>query len=153
MPMETRPKASYIAELADVARKGGFSDVPWLEVKRLAGQPVVSGHEGRHRSLALDVVGQPTSLVQLRAHPDMKSTIKDLIEERHGYVNPYSEMRFMKGIREQLPQDMKIIPQGKSLDDFQKMQFPEPYKKGGSVVEKALMVISTKAKRRRGRPE
>jgi hypothetical protein len=156
-PLAVSPKASYVGELADIARSGGFSDVPWLQVRELPGLPVsphfISGHEGRHRSLALDAIGQPTSLVQLAPHPAMKEKIKDLIEERHGYVNPYDNMRFMKGIREQLPEDMRLVPQSKTLEESQKMQFPEPYKKGGSIVGKALMLTSKKAASRRGRPK
>jgi hypothetical protein len=152
-PLPGPPDASKIAMLTDVARSGGFNQVPWLQLRELEGMPVISSHEGRHRSLALDAKGEPSSLVQISPHPHMKQVIKDALEEKFGYINPYDKMRFMDQFNKQFPDDLRVVPQGKSLDELQKVKLPEPYKKGGSVVDRALVLTSKKALSRRGRPE
>ena len=142
LPLNKPADPAYIKELANLPSQGGFSDVPWLQIKNLGGYPVVSGHEGRHRSLALEARDQPMALVQLAPNPDMKYAIKEAVQERFPYKNPYDQMRFMMEFRRQLPEDLRVIPQGKSLDEFQKMGLPEPYASGGSIVDQALMVVS-----------
>ena len=152
-PLPGPPDASRIAALTDVAKSGGFNQVPWLQLREMEGMPVISGHEGRHRSFALDTMGEPSSLVQISPHPYMKQMIKDVLEDKFGHINPYDKMRFMDQFNKQFPDDLRVVPQGKSLDEFQKIKLPEPYKKGGSVVDRALVLTSKKAASRRGRPE
>lgn len=152
-PFEGKPTPKYIQELSQLPGKGGFEDVPFLQFNRITNVPVISGHEGRHRSLALQKIEQPTSLVQLEPSPTLREAIKDQIREKRPYANPYEGDRFMMGIRRELPEDLRVVPQNRSLDEWQKLELPEPYKKGGSVVDQALVVVSTKANRRRGRPE
>ena len=56
----------YVAHLGNVTKQGGFDSTPQLWVGRFDDYiPHIAGHEGRHRSLALDSLGQPNNLVQV----------------------------------------------------------------------------------------
>jgi hypothetical protein len=64
----------YIKHLGKL--KGGFNDVPFLQLnKQEAGLPItphISGHEGRHRSRALSAKGVDKSLVQIIPRAELR---------------------------------------------------------------------------------
>lgn len=66
----------YIKYLAEVYAKGGFSDVPFLEINKteqgLPLTPFISGHEGRHRSRAMAGAGEEAGLVRLLPRAELR---------------------------------------------------------------------------------
>jgi hypothetical protein len=151
---EGTPEAwnAYVRSLSQLPETGGFSSVPHLTFGEIQSMPAIVGHEGRHRSLALEGINEPASLVRLEPSYPIKSEMVSNIQERLPYWKPYKDERLKMMFSERLPEDLHVVPQGKSLDDYQKVALPEPYKNGGrSITDSALMLLSKKAKRRPGR--
>lgn len=128
----------YIKYLAKI--KGGFADVPFLEVnKRPEYLPNISGHEGRHRSRALVAKGKEKSLVRLFPSPSMREPMprrhrEDFIESMKKELG---ERRLVTGEgRSLLPADLEA-PEHKNIERRNMLggrpQLPEIYKDGGDV--------------------
>jgi hypothetical protein len=130
----------HIRHLARI--KGGFEDVPFLEVGRRKPEllPSIEGHEGRHRSRALTKKKIQKSLVQLFPNYGM----------REGMPRRYRE-DFIEAMKKELGEKRLVTPEGRSLlpTDLTAMehqnlerrglleanrpQLPEIYKDGGDV--------------------
>jgi hypothetical protein len=55
-----------IADLQEILRRGRpFREVPYLTIGKGGGLPMVTGHEGRHRTRAMAAEGYPSTLVSL----------------------------------------------------------------------------------------
>jgi hypothetical protein len=66
-----------IAELQELLRRGRpFRDVPYLSIGRKGGLPIITGHEGRHRTRAMEAEGYPSTLVTL--FPDREMEFRDV---------------------------------------------------------------------------
>ena len=123
----------YVNELSKVSQSGGFSEVPYLIYGEPDRVPAIVGHEGRHRSLALEQMDAPSSLVRLQPNFIVKDAIQTPILENNPGWKPYKDEKFKMQFQQRLPEDLKVVPETKSLDDFQKMELPEPFAHGGHV--------------------
>lgn len=123
----------YVNELTKVPQSGGFSEVPYLIYGEPDRVPAIVGHEGRHRSLALEQMDVPNSLVRLQPNSIVKDAIQSPILENNPGWRPYKDEKFKMQFQQRLPEDLKVVPETKSLDDFQKLQLPEPFAGGGHV--------------------
>jgi hypothetical protein len=67
-----------IANLRAIQSAGGFKDVPFFLVNKeragSTGLPFVTGHEGRHRSRAMDAAGVQAGLVQFLPRAELLET-------------------------------------------------------------------------------
>jgi hypothetical protein len=139
----------YIKYLAKI--KGGFADVPFLEVhKRPEYLPNISGHEGRHRSRAFVEKGAKKSLVRLLPSPSMREPMprkyrEDFIE---AMKKELGEKRLVTGEnRSLLPADLEA-PEHKNIERRNMLggrpQLPEIYKDGGDVDAESCFFPKTK---------
>jgi hypothetical protein len=131
--------------------ESGFDEVPFLHLyKQPIGSserlPIISAHEGRHRSKALAAKGHEKSLVQIIPETDIlgdasndryAKTIKDLVDESR------SPGGFRKALRDELDLTGNMIrPEGiyeRSNDRFivrPPIELPEVYADGGYVTPK-----------------
>ena len=129
----------YIRYLAKI--KGGFHDVPFLEVGRRNPEqlPSIQGHEGRHRTRALTLKNLPQTLVRLYPTPGMREGMprryrEDFIE---AMKNELGNHRLVTGEgRSLLPADLDA-PEHKSIERRNMLggrpQLPEIYADGGPV--------------------
>ena len=123
----------YIKNLIGVQRNLGFEDVPFLQIdKKQQGSlnlPFIAGHEGRHRSRALNQAGEQASLVQLRPRAEL----------REPFPRRESE-EFIDAIRKEMAlTDNKVKPE-QYWDNFAQqeikrkmVQLPDLYADGGQV--------------------
>jgi hypothetical protein len=140
MPLDSREhygyesQSEYIDKLAKLV--GGFNDVPFLEInKREQGAPkipFISGHEGRHRSRALESNAEPASLVRLLPRSELREPFPRRSQEE--YIDALKKELEMTG--------NKVIPE-KYFDNFKQEELKRPpiilpdiYAKGGAVKPK-----------------
>jgi hypothetical protein len=140
MPLDSREhygyesQSEYIDKLAKLV--GGFNDVPFLEInKREQGAPkipFISGHEGRHRSRALESNAEPASLVRLLPRSELREPFPRRSQEE--YIDALKQELEMTG--------NKVIPE-KYFDNFKQEELKRPpiilpdiYAKGGAVKPK-----------------
>ncbi len=106
--------------------EGGFADVPRLEIDKIeAGSrdlPFISGHEGRHRSRAMERAGQPQSLVRLLPRAELREPFPRRDQEE-----------YIEALRKELGlTDRMVVPEGYSSESKRPaIKLPEPYAKGG----------------------
>lgn len=126
----------------------GFEDVPFLEVnKTKSNKLAITGHEGRHRSRALDAAGEKAGLVQFYPRASLREDfprrhrdeyIDALREEleRHGrMVTPQSDMS---------PEGVIIRPD---------IELPDVYKGGGPVHKQTGGIMEAiEAAKKSGKP-
>jgi ADP-Ribosyltransferase in polyvalent proteins/PcfJ-like protein len=149
LPDMTQPQ--YIRHLARI--KGGFSDVPFLEIGRRKPEylPSIEGHEGRHRSRALTKKKVQKSLVQLIPTGAMREPMPRRYRED-----------FIEAMKRELGEKRLVTPEGRSLlpADLTAMehqnlerrglleanrpQLPEIYKDGGDVDPESCFFPNTK---------
>jgi hypothetical protein len=137
MPLDSREhygyesQSEYIDKLAKLV--GGFYDVPFLEInKREQGAPVIpfiSGHEGRHRSRALESNAEPASLVRLLPRSELREPFPRRSQEE--YIDALKQELEITG--------NKVTPE-KYFDNFKQKELkrspiilPDIYAKGGAV--------------------
>jgi hypothetical protein len=150
MPLDSREhygyesQSEYIDKLAKLV--GGFNDVPFLEInKREQGAPkipFISGHEGRHRSRALESNAEPASLVRLLPRSELREPFPRRSQEE--YIDALKQELEMTG--------NKVIPE-KYFDNFKQEELKRPpiilpdiYAKGGSVKPQVKKSVSGKVK-------
>jgi hypothetical protein len=150
MPLDSREhygyesQSEYIDKLAKLV--GGFNDVPFLEInKREQGAPkipFISGHEGRHRSRALESKAEPASLVRLLPRSELREPFPRRSQEE--YIDALKKELEMTG--------NKVIPE-KYFDNFKQEELKRPpiilpdiYAKGGAVKPQVKKSVSGKVK-------
>jgi hypothetical protein len=150
MPLDSREhygyesQSEYIDKLARLV--GGFNDVPFLEInKREQGAPkipFISGHEGRHRSRALESNAEPASLVRLLPRSELREPFPRRSQEE--YIDALKKELEMTG--------NKVIPE-KYFDNFKQEELKRPpiilpdiYAKGGAVKPQVKKSVSGKVK-------
>jgi hypothetical protein len=150
MPLDSREhygyesQSEYIDKLAKLV--GGFNDVPFLEInKREQGAPkipFISGHEGRHRSRALESNAEPASLVRLLPRSELREPFPRRSQEE--YIDALKQELEMTG--------NKVIPE-KYFDNFKQEELKRPpiilpdiYAKGGAVKPQVKKSVSGKVK-------
>jgi hypothetical protein len=123
-----------IANLQAIQNVGGFSDVPFFLVnKELAGStglPWITGHEGRHRSRAMDAAGVQSGLVQFVPRAELREPFPRRSQEQ-----------YIEAIRKEMElSGNKIKPEKYYLDEKDEKQFQRPtidlpdlYANGGIV--------------------
>ena len=130
----------YIKHLAKI--KGGFSDVPFLELNKqeqgLPLTPFISGHEGRHRNRALSAKGVEKSLVQLipraelrepfprRSNDEYLDALRKEMAMTNNMVRPEDEDKYGNG---QIT-TVKRPP----------IQLPDFYADGGTISQDAMQL-------------
>ena len=146
IPLESHVRASsmtqpeYIKHLAQL--KGGFADVPFLEIGREYPKALlnIQGHEGRHRSRALAGKNVKKSLVNLFPTASMRESMprrsqeefieamkKELGKER--FVSPEGTGTLPRDLSD--PVHKKIEERG--ILEVNRPQLPDIYAKGGNV--------------------
>ena len=150
MPLDSREhygyesQSEYIDKLAKLV--GGFYDVPFLEInKREQGAPVIpfiSGHEGRHRSRALESNAEPASLVRLLPRSELREPFPRRSQEE--YIDALKQELEITG--------NKVTPE-KYFDNFKQKELkrspiilPDIYAKGGAVKPKVKDAKSGKVR-------
>jgi predicted GNAT family acetyltransferase len=127
----------YLKYLASVKKRGGFDDVPYLNINKeeqgLPLTPFLTGHEGRHRSRALTAAGEKAGLVQLLPRAELREPFPRRSQEE--YIEALK--------REMAITDNKVFPQAysepspTSLEDIlirrPAIDLPDLYAKGGEV--------------------
>lgn len=166
--MPTDPKTFMFGELAGskgqapkgitqeeylryLANLGGFEDVPFLEVnavKRPRKKPelAVTGHEGRHRSRALEMSGQPSSLVQFLPRAGLREPFPR--RSREEYIQALNEemSRYANMVRPQQdgPERRPLI----KLPDIYKQGGPVHMSKGGRIAKSIGAMAAELSKKR-----
>jgi hypothetical protein len=113
----------YITHLSKV---GAFNEIPQLMVSApttLGGIPEIIGHEGRHRSRALEQTGNQNSLVMLADDPNMNAGLIPWEQKMIG-----SQEENISSLKDALGNRM-VIPQGVRPAQ----QLPDIYASGGAV--------------------
>lgn len=123
----------HVAELRKL--RGGFDDVPYLEVGQKEGQiPFVSGHEGRHRSRALSDRGVESGLVRLFPHYSIREGLPR-----------YTQEEFIDALRGVLGTPSVVTQEGKlrinkgslNVPPSATVVLPDVYRRGGLAQAKA----------------
>jgi len=110
--------------------EGGFADVPRLEIDKFhAGArelPFISGHEGRHRSRAMERAGQPQSLVRLLPRAELREPFPRRSQEE-----------YIEALRRELELSDRMVTPEREFTDIGGpvyrpiIELPEPYAEGG----------------------
>jgi len=131
--------ATYIKYLESIAKTKGFSDVPFLEINKSTKDKepwltltketpyYIAGHEGRHRTRALEKMQQPSGLVQIIP----RSSIREPIERRtkeQGVEGLKKEIQGKRVVREDAMADPEKYTKEEAI-----IILPEIFKHGGSV--------------------
>ena len=74
----------YLKQYAEPGN-GGFSSVPFLQLDQAKGSyfPHIQGHEGRHRTAALESLGDPSTLVQMKPYPNLRESMPRRSQEEY----------------------------------------------------------------------
>ena len=163
IPLESHVRASsmtqpeYIKHLAQL--KGGFADVPFLEVGREYPEALlnIQGHEGRHRSRALASKDFEKSLVNLFPTASMRESMPRKSQEE-----------FIEAMKKELGKERFVSPEGtgtlprdlthpihkeqeeRGILEVNRPQLPDIYAKGGKVSQDAMhmAVMNQKVQRK-----
>ena len=151
--------------------RGGFSDVPFLEINKerqgLPTFPFISGHEGRHRNRAMAASGEQAGLVRLEPRAELREPFPRRTQEEYiealrqelgmtgNKVIPEADYErkkreeYMESLRQRsgMTGD-KVIPQG----NYEGIDLPPIYKQGGAVSQDAmrLAVMNKKVQKKSG---
>jgi hypothetical protein len=123
-----------IANLRAIQSAGGFEDVPFFLVNKeragSTGLPFVTGHEGRHRSRAMDAAGVQAGLVQFLPRAELREPFPRRSQEQ--YIDAIRKEMELSG--------NKIKPEKYYLNEKDEKSFQRPtidlpdlYAKGGAV--------------------
>jgi hypothetical protein len=140
----------YLREMS--RQGGGAADVPFLEINRQAPEwlPNISGHEGRHRNIAMDELGHESTLWSLLP----RAALREHMPRR-------SQEEYLEALKQELglnrfvtPESRSLLPIDLSASEHQNLErrgmtagnrpeLPEPFAsggmaKGGQKVNKAV---------------
>lgn len=116
---------------------GGAEYVPYLNLRKNEGKlPYVSGHEGRHRNIAMAELGYPSTIWQIMTQGDLRGALPRRTREE-----------YLKALFEQIGEKPLVIPESRytpetkdklfaeeRVRDWKKARtLPEPFSKGGLV--------------------
>ena len=108
----------------------GASALPYLELNKTKGKlPFVSGHEGRHRNIAMAELGQPTTLWRMLPRAGLREDFP------RGSREEYLEAMIKEIGKEPLviPEDRFLDKEKRILDWTKARKLPELYAQGGPV--------------------
>ena len=124
----------YINYLGQYAKPGGggFSSVPYLQLGQelQSSFPSIMGHEGRHRTGALEKLGDQSTLIQMMP----RAVFRDALPRR-------SQEEYLNALVDKIGQKSFVKPQ-KYMDDQGEdvrrglIELPEMFKKGGKIKKK-----------------
>ena len=118
LPFSTEEqRQKYIQYLSTLK---GFEDVPFLEINKApkSNKTTISGHEGRHRSRALEALGDEQSLVRIMP----RAALREPLPRR-------SQEEYIEALRKEIGERPLVIPEGGGLA----IELPDIYKDGGAV--------------------
>ena len=139
---ELRPRSiNNIVDLIGIKDRGGYSDVPFLEVnKKLQGStglPYISGHEGRHRNRAMDQSGEQAGLVQFLPRSELREPFERRYQDE--YIDAIRKEMALTGNRVKPEKyDAPITDSADQIIEFRSKQrptidLPDLYAEGGKV--------------------
>ncbi len=115
----------YIKHLQRV--KGGFDDVPFLQLFKdeigVPSKPRISGHEGRHRNMAMAENQEPAGLVQVFTRGDLREGLPRRHQDE--YINALKDELELSG--------NLVFPESSPMYGRPPVDFPDVYAKGGEV--------------------
>jgi hypothetical protein len=119
------------------AKGGGAEYVPYLRLNKDAGKlPYVSGHEGRHRNLAMQELGYPSTIWQIMTQGELREPLRRRTREEY-----LKDLFDLIGERPLVIPESRWTPETKDkmyveerVRDWKKARtLPEPFKHGGPV--------------------
>lgn len=123
IPADERSQDTYLRLLEDRINSRGLDDAPALWLTRTS-DPLtkVVEHEGRHRMMALDRMGDDRALVNLR--PDNSGEMRGEIDER---IARLMEKYFPRG------GGTMVLPQDSGIERPPRALYEQPFAGGGTV--------------------
>lgn len=98
---QTMDLDAYLNHLGSIARDTGFDWLPFLQISEELGNTFrIAGHEGRHRTRALNKLGDESTLIQL--HP--RHNLRESLPRR-------SQEEYQQGLKELLGDKPKVRPE------------------------------------------
>jgi hypothetical protein len=128
--LHTVPRGSYeeyLEYLSQYAKPGGggFSSVPFLNLGQLKGRsfPNIQGHEGRHRTAALEKLGDKSTLVQMIPTPNLREPFPRRSQEE-----------YLEALKEKIGPRPFVMPE-QTEEGISRglIELPEMFAQGGSV--------------------
>lgn len=133
----------YIDYLARIARDSGFSEVPYLQMSKdevgLPLKPYMVGHEGRHRTRALDKLGDKATLIEVMPRSDLREGLPRMSQEE--YLDALKKELGMQSLvrpepvyinlHDSAPRDAKVFP--KIFKDGGKVDMEAEFKKADVI--------------------
>jgi len=107
---------SKIKDLQNIANTTGFNEVPHLHLNKYDSEPVITSHEGRHRTTAFAASGDNPTLVEIMPRYSM-----------YEKVNPNFNMnqkQFINAINKEMALNPNIRPQPEFINDIEKSRLP-----------------------------
>jgi hypothetical protein len=120
----------YIHELAKIARQKGFEDVPYLMLGRKESEYLprelqelyIAGHEGRHRTRALDKLGDESTLIRMIP----RSSMREHLPRR-------SQEEYIDALNKELGLYPLVRPEQDTEEVRSLVRLPKVFAKGGSA--------------------
>lgn len=120
----------YIRELAQIARQKGFKDVPYLMLGRKESEYLprelqelyIAGHEGRHRTRALDKLGDESTLIRMIP----RSSMREHLPRR-------SQEEYIDALNKELGLYPLVRPEQDTEEIRSLVRLPKVFAKGGSA--------------------
>jgi hypothetical protein len=108
--------ASKIENLQNIANTTGFNEVPHLHLNKYDHEPVITSHEGRHRTTAFTENNDNPTLVEISPRYSM-----------YEKVNPNFNMnqkQFINAINKEMSLNPNVRPQPEFVNDVEKARQP-----------------------------
>ena len=108
--------ASKIENLQNIANTTGFNEVPHLHLNKYDHEPVITSHEGRHRTTAFTENNDNPTLVEISPRYSM-----------YERVNPSFNMnqkQFINAINKEMSLNPNVRPQPEFVNDVEKARQP-----------------------------
>lgn len=136
LPDDAQSQDWYLDRLSQFMNKRGMYDAPELYISRAARDlPNVIEHEGRHRMMAMDRMGDPSALVKLNLYGQRPFDWREMDPE--GKVEWMKQRYFPRG------GSSMIVPQDRPVP---RALYSEPYAGGGRVLSTIERLVGGKPK-------